>query len=293
MNFKNRNLLGIIFMTLGMLCLSINDVIVKGLNAYFPVWEIVFFRALSGLIISLGLIFFFGVNKLKQELTLNKINVTSVNSVGYFTDPYYFKQNEKILQIAKIINPDLVCLITGGFFGGPNPISNEYVSNNEQINFKNLRDDTNQKIILLFEQASKLNLTLGLEPIGSWEILKKGHFNSISSCSKLIKDNNHKLIIDLYHSFTDINLDTFLRKSSKLGLLQFSNINFDENLRPIGRKTINNLNNRNNLELSKYIKFIFNRKDKIKIEFEVFQSDVNEDPKEIILKLKSEILKLL
>ena len=30
-----------------------------------------------------------------------------------------------------------------------------------------------------------------------------------------------------------------------------------------------------------------------KIEFEVFQSDVNEDPKEIILNLKSEILKLL
>ena len=235
----------------------------------------------------------FGVNKLKQELTLNKINVTSINSVGYFTDPYYFKQNEKILQIAKIINPDLVCLITGGFFGGPNPISNEYVSNNEQINFKNLRDNTNQKIILLFEQASKLNLTLGLEPIGSWDILKKGHFNSISSCTKLIKDNNHKLIIDLYHSFADINLDTFLRKSSKLGLLQFSNINFDDNFRPNGRKILSDLNNKNNLDLSKYIKLILNRKDNIKLEFEVFQSDINEDPKDIILNLKNEILKLL
>jgi len=39
MDFKNSNLLGIIFMTLGMLFLSINDVIVKGLNAYFPVWD--------------------------------------------------------------------------------------------------------------------------------------------------------------------------------------------------------------------------------------------------------------
>ena len=38
----------------------------------------------------------FGVNKLKQELALNRINVTSINSVGYFTDPYYFKQNEKV-----------------------------------------------------------------------------------------------------------------------------------------------------------------------------------------------------
>ena len=235
----------------------------------------------------------FGVNKLKQELTLNKINVTSINSVGYFTDPYYFKQNEKVLQSAKILNPDLVCLITGGIMGGPNPISNEYTSDNNIIDIKGLRDETSQNIISLFEEASKLNLTLGLEPIGSWEILKKGHFNSIASCLKLVKDNNHKLIIDLYHSFTDADLDTFLRKSPNLGLLQFSNISFDKNLRPIGRKTINNLNNQNNLDLSKYIKYIFNRKDKIKIEFEVFQSDFNEDPKEIILNLKSEILKLL
>ena len=235
----------------------------------------------------------FGVNKLKQELTLNKINVTSINSVGYFTDPYYFKQNEKVLQSAKILNPDLVCLITGGIMGGPNPISNEYTSDNNIIDIKGLRDKTSQNIISLFEEASKLNLTLGLEPIGGWEILKKGHFNSIASCLKLVKDNNHKLIIDLYHSFTDADLDTFLRKSPNLGLLQFSNISFDKNLRPIGRKTINNLNNQNNLDLSKYIKYIFNRKDKIKIEFEVFASDVNEDPKEIILNLKSEILKLL
>ena len=235
----------------------------------------------------------FGVNKLKQELTLNKIKVTSINSVGYFTDPYYFKQNEKVLQSAKILNPDLVCLITGGIMGGPNPISNEYTSENNIIDIKGLRDETSQNIISLFEEASKLNLTLGLEPIGSWEILKKGHFNSIASCLKLVKDNNHKLIIDLYHSFTDANLDTFLRKSPNLGLLQFSNISFDKNLRPIGRKTINNLNNQNNLDLPRYIKYIFNRKDKIKIEFEVFASDVNEDPKEIILNLKSEILKLL
>ena len=235
----------------------------------------------------------FGVNKLKQELTLNKINVTSINSVGYFTDPYYFKQNEKVLQSAKILNPDLVCLITGGIMGGPNPISNEYTSDNNIIDIKGLRDETSQNIISLFEEASKLNLTLGLEPIGGWEILKKGHFNSIASCLKLVKDNNHKLIIDIYHSFTDADLDTFLRKSPNLGLLQFSNLSFDKNLRPTGRKTINDLNNQNNLDLSKYIKYILNRKEKIKIEFEVFQSDFDEDPKEIILNLKSEILRLL
>ena len=67
MYLKNNNLLGIILITIGMFCLSINDVTVKGLNNYFPVWEIVFFRALSGLIISLGLIILFGISKIKTK----------------------------------------------------------------------------------------------------------------------------------------------------------------------------------------------------------------------------------
>tara|TARA_B110000444_G_scaffold33765_1_gene29152 strand:- start:2761 stop:3618 length:858 start_codon:yes stop_codon:yes gene_type:complete len=234
----------------------------------------------------------FGVNKLKQELILNHINVTSVNSVGYFTDPYYFKQNEKVLNYAKILNPDLVCIISGGIMGGPNPISNEYESQRENLSIESIRKETLDKIILLFEKASKLNITLGLEPIGSWEILKKGHLNSISSCLKLIKNNNHKLIVDLYHSFTDTNLDTFIKKSPKLGLLQFSNIKFDEHFRPVGRKSINKLNNTNNIDLARYLKHVFNRKDKVKIEFEIFNTDIEVSPKLIIENLKNEILSL-
>ena len=234
----------------------------------------------------------FGVNKLKQELILNHINVTSVNSVGYFTDPYYFKQNEKVLNYAKILNPDLVCIISGGIMGGPNPISNEYESQRENLSIESIRKESLDKIILLFEQASKLNITLGLEPIGSWEILKKGHLNSISSCLKLIKNNNHKLIVDLYHSFTDTNLDTFIKKSPKLGLLQFSNIKFDEHFRPVGRKSINKLNNTNNIDLARYLKHVFNRKDKVKIEFEIFNTDIEVSPKLIIENLKNEILSL-
>ena len=234
----------------------------------------------------------FGVNKLKQELILNHINVTSVNSVGYFTDPYYFKQNEKVLNYAKILNPDLVCIISGGIMGGPNPISNEYESRRENLSIESIRKESLDKIILLFEKASKLNITLGLEPIGSWEILKKGHLNSISSCLKLIKNNNHKLIVDLYHSFTDTNLDTFVKKSPKLGLLQFSNIKFDEHFRPVGRKSINKLNNTNNIDLARYLKHVFNRKDKVKIEFEIFNTDIEVSPKLIIENLKNEILSL-
>ena len=235
----------------------------------------------------------YGVNKLKQELVLNNINVTSINSVGYFTDPFYFNQNEKILNYAKILNPDLICVITGGILGGPNPISEEIKRKNSYLDIKNIREETLLKLNILFSQAEKQNLNLGIEPIGSWEILKKGHYNSISSCQKLIKNSNHKLIVDLYHSFEDIDLDKFLKRSPSLGLLQFSNISFDQNSRPIGRKKINSRNSIDNIDITKYLKILFNRRDNLKIEFEVFQSDIHENPKDIILNLKKELLKIL
>ena len=65
MLLNNKNLLGIILMTLGMLCLSVNDVIVKGLNNIFPVWEVIFFRAFSGIIVSIVLVCYFGISSIK------------------------------------------------------------------------------------------------------------------------------------------------------------------------------------------------------------------------------------
>ena len=236
----------------------------------------------------------YGVNKLKQELSLNKINVTSINSVGYFTDNFYFKQHEKIFNYAKILKPDVVCVISGGILGGPNPISSEYNFENKNLNIEKTRKDSLAKLVYLFDKAEELNITLGLEPIGSWDILKKGHFNSISSCLNLVKKNQHKLIIDLYHSFADTKLESFLKNSSKLGLLQFSNIKFDDDWRPIGRKILSKQNNLNNVDLSKYLKSVLKRKDKINLEFEIFQSDIKGiDPRVIIANLKKEILELL
>ena len=63
----NKNFLGIILMTLGMFCLSVNDMIYKNLTINFPVWEAVFFRALSGSIISLFLIYHSGINSIKTN----------------------------------------------------------------------------------------------------------------------------------------------------------------------------------------------------------------------------------
>ena len=236
----------------------------------------------------------FGINKLKEELILNKINVTSINSVGYFTDQFYYKQHEKIFNYAKILKPDVVCIISGGILGGPNPNSTEFNLENNVLNIEKIRKDSLAQLQYLFKKAEEQNITLGLEPIGSWDIIKKGHFNSISSCLNLVKKNQHKLIIDLYHSFADFKLNSFLKNSPKLGLLQFSNIKFDDNWRPIGRKILNKQNNINNVDLSKYLKSVLKRREKINLEFEIFQSDIKGiDPRLIIANLKKEILDLL
>ena len=77
----NKNIMGIIFMTLGMFCLSVNDVSVKGLNIFFPVWEVIFFRAFSGILVSFGLIFIFGWRSLKTKKPIRHF-VRAFSAVG-------------------------------------------------------------------------------------------------------------------------------------------------------------------------------------------------------------------
>ena len=77
----NKNIMGIIFMTLGMFCLSVNDVVVKGLNTSFPVWEVIFFRAFSGILVSFVLIFIFGWKSLKTKKPIRHF-VRAFSAVG-------------------------------------------------------------------------------------------------------------------------------------------------------------------------------------------------------------------
>ena len=77
----NKNIMGIIFMTLGMFCLSVNDVVVKGLNISFPVWEVIFFRAFSGILVSFVLIFIFGWKSLKTKKPIRHF-VRAFSAVG-------------------------------------------------------------------------------------------------------------------------------------------------------------------------------------------------------------------
>jgi len=77
----NKNLLGILLMTLGMFSLSINDIIYKNLTMNFPVWEAVFFRALSGSIISLYLVYHSGINSIKTKKPVRHF-VRAFSAVG-------------------------------------------------------------------------------------------------------------------------------------------------------------------------------------------------------------------
>jgi len=77
----NKNLLGIIFMSLAMFSLSLNDMIYKNLSFNFPVWEAIFFRALSGVIISLLLIYISGFQSLKTKKPIRHF-VRAFSAVG-------------------------------------------------------------------------------------------------------------------------------------------------------------------------------------------------------------------
>ena len=78
---NNQQLIGILFMILGMFCLSVNDVNVKWLSKEYPVWEIVFFRAFSGLIISFFLIMKFGIKSIKTKKPIAH-TVRAISAVG-------------------------------------------------------------------------------------------------------------------------------------------------------------------------------------------------------------------
>ena len=77
----NSNLLGILLMTLGMFSLSINDIIYKNLTMNFPVWEAVFFRAFSGSIISLYLVYHSGISSIKTKKPIRHF-VRAFSAVG-------------------------------------------------------------------------------------------------------------------------------------------------------------------------------------------------------------------
>ena len=109
-------------MTLAMFCLSVNDVLVKGLSSAYPIWEVIFFRAFSGVIISIILIVFFGWQTLKTKKPLGHLTraFSSVACVVfYFFGLKYLmlSENVAIVHSAPILATLLACPILGEKLG--------------------------------------------------------------------------------------------------------------------------------------------------------------------------------
>ena len=122
MNKENNIVLGILSMTFAMLCLSINDVLVKGLSSTYPIWEVIFFRALSGVIISVVLIIFCGWQPLKTKKPIGHLTraFSSVACVVfYFFGLKYLmlSENVAIVHSAPILATLLAVPILGEKLG--------------------------------------------------------------------------------------------------------------------------------------------------------------------------------
>ena len=81
MKYNRQNILGITFMITAMFALSINDIIYKYFSYDFPVWEAIFFRALSGSIISIFLVYKSGLTSIKTNKPVRHF-VRACSSVG-------------------------------------------------------------------------------------------------------------------------------------------------------------------------------------------------------------------
>ena len=109
-------------MIIAMFSLSINDIIYKNLSFNFPVWEAVFFRALSGTIISLLLIYFSGVKTLKTKKPVRHL-VRAFSAVGcvvfyiYGIKHLLLSENIAIAHSAPIIAAVLAVPILGEKIG--------------------------------------------------------------------------------------------------------------------------------------------------------------------------------
>ena len=118
----NKNIMGIIFMILGMFCLSVNDVVVKGLTISFPVWEIIFFRAFSGILVSFGLILIFGWKSLKTKKPIRHF-IRAFSAVGCVIFYFYglkfllLSENIAIVHSAPIFAALLAVPILGERLG--------------------------------------------------------------------------------------------------------------------------------------------------------------------------------
>jgi len=215
-------------------------------------------------------IFEMGMVDLRRCLDDYGLKVSSVNSAGFFIGDYdngLNFSNEEMIDIAAELNAEGLCVIVGG-------LGQKFSGLDEAHNM------VRQGLEKLSEQAAKVGVILGLEPIFPADIFTKGCVNTLSQALEFITPHcNLKLIIDLYHSWWDPNLkDLFEKNINKIILMQICNLRVDNGV-VIGRDTIL----RGELNLPSLVSSLATDGFKGSFELELFERDLlGRDPLEII-----------
>lgn len=139
------------------------------------------------------------VARLKTELAARDLQVTTLNSAGFFTwaDPGrrtdQLDENRRLVDAAAEIGAGALCVITGG--------------SSEQPDIAAARRLIAEGLAELDLQADRAGVRLGLEPIHPRDAPTKGCVNSIAMATGLIAPLKATgLILDLFHSWWDPDL---------------------------------------------------------------------------------------
>lgn len=157
-----------------------------------------------------------GLTGLKSCLADHGLDVSSLNSAGYFTfyqtNPFPFS-NEALVDAAAFLEADVLCVICGGLGTPPMPAADAYKLVAEGF-------------AALSETAAGADVMLGLEPVYPADVLTKGCINSCAHGLDIIAPHdNAKLIVDLFHSWWDRDLPIILHdQPDKVALVQLCNL---------------------------------------------------------------------
>ena len=134
--------------------------------------------------------------KLRRAVETREMQVTTLNSAGYFTwaDPdrrnRQRSENRDLIEAAAELGAGALCVITGG--------------SAEQPDIASARSLIADGLAELDEQAATSGVRLGLEPIHPKDAQTKGCVNTIAQASTLIAPLQATgLIVDLFHSWWD------------------------------------------------------------------------------------------
>lgn len=162
-----------------------------------------------------------GPTALTTLLAGRNLAISSVNSVGYLTGRAFGDvadialHNETLLDAAADLPAAPLCVIAGGLPEGDS--------------VADARAKFVSRLPHLVDAARRRDVTLALEPIHPAEMVPKGVVNSISQALRLVEANpGLRLIVDLYHSWWDPDLDRLLKTGAQhIALLQVSGIRQD------------------------------------------------------------------